>query len=155
MNTVEQNIASLGLVLPEASKAVANYVGYAVVGNMVIISGQLPMRDSAIQYKGQLGNDVDLGTAQDAARLCGLNIIAQLKLACEGDLSRVERCLRLGGFVSATSTFTDHPKVINGASDLMVDVFGPEIGRHARAAVGVASLPLGAVVEIEATFLIQ
>lgn len=155
MSIAEKNIESLGLVLPEAAKAVANYVGYSISGNTVIISGQLPMRDGALQYKGQVGNDVDMETARDAARLCGLNIIAQLKLACEGDLNRVEKCIRIGGFVNSSAAFTDHPKVINGVSDLMVDVFGPEIGRHARAAVGVSSLPLGAAVEVEATFLIK
>jgi len=153
--TLPETLAKYGLVLPVLPRSVANYVGYTVVENLVIISGQLPMRDGQIIYKGQLGKDVDLATGQDAARLCALNVLAQLHDACGGDLERIVKCARLGGFVCATENFTDHPKVINGASDLMVDVFGLEIGRHARAAVGVPSLPLGSAVEVEATFLIR
>lgn len=150
-----EKIAALGFELPKPAQAVANYVGYTIAGNTIIISGQLPIQSGEVMYKGKLGKDIDLKVGQDAARLCALNIIAQLNIACEGDLTRVQKCLRLGGFVNATDIFTDHPKVINGASDFMVEVFGADIGRHARAAVGVSSLPLGAAVEIEALFLID
>lgn len=154
-NKVEQRLAELGLVLPTATAAVANYIPFASHGNVIIISGQLPMRDGQVHYKGKVGIDLSLAEGQDAARLCGLNILTQLKAACNGDLDRVEKCLRLGGFVNCGPDFTDQPKVINGASDLMVEVFGPEIGRHARAAVGTNSLPLGAAVEVEAMFRLK
>ena len=154
-NKIEETLNELGLVLPKPSAAVATYVPYTLSGNTVIISGQLPMRDGEILYKGKVGKDQTLEQGQDAARLCALNILTQLKVACGGDLTRVQKCLRLGGFVNCTPEFTDQPKVINGASDLMVSVFGPDIGRHARAAVGVNALPLGVSVEVEALFLID
>jgi enamine deaminase RidA (YjgF/YER057c/UK114 family) len=148
---VEQNLEGKGLSLPKVGKPVANYVPYTITGNLVFISGQLPLLEGTVKFQGKLGHDVSLEEGQQAAQLCGLNILAQLKEACEGDLDRVLRCLRLGGFVNAIESYQDHPKVINGASDLMVDAFG-EIGKHARAAVGVSSLPLGASVEVEALF---
>ncbi len=153
MPTIDQKLDSLEISLPTPPQAVANYVPYAVVDHMVIISGQLPMKDGQVAYKGKVGQDLSLEEGQSAARQCGINILTQLKVACEGDLSRVKRCLRLGGFVNCGPDYIDQPKVINGASDLMVEVFGEE-GRHARAAVGVNALPLGAAVEVEAMFLI-
>jgi enamine deaminase RidA (YjgF/YER057c/UK114 family) len=126
---------------------------YSIAGNMVIISGQLPLKEGEVTFKGKVGQDLSLEEGQAAARLCAINILTQLKMACAGDLTRVKQCVRLGGFVNCGPNFTDQPKVINGASDLMVDVFG-NAGRHARAAVGINALPLGAAVEVEAMFLI-
>lgn len=151
----ERRLSESGLTLPAPATAVANYLPFTSHGSVIIISGQLPMREGQVHYKGKVGIDLSLAEGQDAARLCGLNILTQLKTACNGDLDRVEKCLRLGGFVNCGPDFTDQPKVINGASDLMVEVFGPEIGRHARAAVGTNSLPLGAAVEVEAMFRIR
>jgi len=154
MASIDQKLISLGINLPIPPQIVANYVPYVIAGNMVIISGQLPVKDGQIVFKGKVGMDISLEDGQAAARLCALNILAQLKVACNGALDSIERCVRLGGFVNCGPNYTEQPKVINGASDLMVDVFG-ESGRHARAAVGVNSLPLGAAVEVEATFLIK
>lgn len=153
-NTIETRLTELGLSLPEASAPVANYVPYAVSGSLVFISGQLPLKGGKLLFTGKVGDKVSVGEAEVAARQSALNIIAQLKAACDGDLGRVKRIIKLGGFVAADSTFTDHPKVINGASDLMVDVFG-DAGRHARAAVGCPSLPLDAPVEVEAIIEIE
>jgi enamine deaminase RidA (YjgF/YER057c/UK114 family) len=153
MMSFDQRLVSLQITLPIPPQAVANYVPYVIAGNLVIISGQLPLKEGAVAFKGKVGQDLSLEEGQAAARLCAINILTQLKDACGGDLTRVKRCVRLGGFVNCGPDFIDHPKVINGASDLMVDIFG-DIGRHARAAVGVSALPLGSAVEIEATFLI-
>ena len=153
MTSIDQRLASLKIILPTPPQAVANYVPYVIAGNMVIISGQLPMKDGEVAFKGKVGQGLSLEEGQAAARQCAINILTQVKAACEGDLTRVKRCVRLGGFVNCGPDFTDQPRVINGASDLMVDVFG-DSGCHARAAVGVNALPLGAAVEVEATFLI-
>jgi enamine deaminase RidA (YjgF/YER057c/UK114 family) len=152
--SIDVKLKSLGIDLPTPPTSVANYVPYSVVGNMVIISGQLPLAQGSVQFKGKVGDDLSIEQGQQAARLCAINILTQLKSACGGDLNRVQMCIRLGGFVNCQSDFTDQPKVINGASDLMVEVFG-EAGRHARAAVGVNALPLGAAVEVEAMFIIE
>lgn len=153
MISIDEKLNSLGIVLPTPPQAVANYVPYVVAGNMVIISGQLPMKEGQVAYKGKVGSDITLEEGQLAARQCAINILTQLKTACGGDLSQVKQCIRLGGFVNCNPDFTEQPKVINGASDLMVEIFGDN-GRHARAAVGVNTLPLGAAVEVEAMFLI-
>jgi enamine deaminase RidA (YjgF/YER057c/UK114 family) len=149
MSNAEAKLAALGLELPVAASPVANYVGFTVSGRTVYISGQLPFRDGKVAFTGRLGAGVSIEDGYAAGRQCGLNILAQLKAACGGDLDRVARVLRLGGFVNATPEFTDIPKCVNGASDLMVAAFG-DAGRHARAAVGVASLPAGASVEVDA-----
>lgn len=154
MPTIDQRLKKLNITLTQPSKAVANYKGYSVVGNLVIVSGQLPLEEGAVVYKGHVGSDVSLEQGQAAAKLCAVNILSQLNAALEGDWSKLDSCVRLGGFVAACKDFTDHPKVINGASDLMVEVLG-EKGRHARAAVGVSSLPLGACVEVEAIFSVK
>ena len=154
MTSFDQKLASLQIILPVPPQAVANYVPYVIAENLVIISGQLPLKEGAVAFNGKVGQDLSLEEGQAAARLCAINILTQLKEACGGDLARVKRCVRLGGFVNCGTDFIDHPKVINGASDLMADVFG-DIGRHARAAVGVNALPLGSAVEVEATFLID
>ena len=148
--TVEARLRELGITLPEAAAPAANYVPYVVAGNLVFVSGQLPMEGGKVAFTGRLGDGLSLEEGQRAARLCGLNLIAQVKAAC-GDLDRVRRVVRLGGFVASAPEFTDHPKVVNGASDLMVEVFA-DAGRHSRAAVGVAALPLDAAVEIDGIF---
>lgn len=149
--SIEERIAALGLSLPPAAAPAANYVPWQRTGNQIIVAGQLPIRDGKVAVAGRLGDGVGLERGQEAARLCGLNILAQVKAACGGAFPEGLRCLRLGGFVACTPDFTDHPKVVNGASDLMVAAMG-EAGRHARFAVGVASLPLGAAVELDALF---
>jgi len=148
MSTVEDRLAALGVVLPEPTSPVANYVPYVRTGNLIHVSGQVSV-DAAGGVKGTVGVDVDIETAKGAARLCAINLIAQLRRACDGDLSRVSRVVKLGGFVQAGPDFFDIPQVINGASDLMVEAFG-EAGRHARAAVGVYRLPLNFAVEVDA-----
>ena len=153
MLDIEQRLESLGILLPNPPQAVANYVPYIIAENFIFISGQLPMKEGQVAYKGKVGQDLSLEEGQAAARQCAINIVTQLKAACEGKLDRVEQCVRLGGFVNCTSDYTDQSKVINGASDLMVEIFR-EKGRHARAAVGVNALPLGAAVEVEAMFRI-
>lgn len=144
---IEARLADLGIVLPEAAAPVASYVAVVVENNVAYVSGQLPFIDGELAT-GRLGEDVSLEEGQAAARACGLMILAQLKGALI-PLDRVKRIVKLGGFVSSTADFTDQPKVINGASDLMFEVFG-EHGRHSRAAVGVPVLPLGAAVEVDA-----
>jgi enamine deaminase RidA (YjgF/YER057c/UK114 family) len=149
-DTIADRLRSLGIELPVPPVAVANYVPFQRSGDLLVVSGQLPIEAGSVRYRGKLGGGISLEDGQAAARLCAINILAQAK-AASGDLERIVACLRLGGFVACTPDFSDHPKVINGASDLMVAVLG-EAGRHARAAVGVASLPLDAAVEVEAMF---
>ena len=144
---IDRTLEELGLVLPEAAAPVAAYVPVVEVGNVVHLSGQLPFRDGRL-VTGRLGDGVSLEEGQEAAKLCGLMIVAQLKKHL-GDLSRVKRIVKLGVFVNSHGDFTDQPKVANGASELMVALFG-DAGRHARSAVGVPVLPLGAAVEIDA-----
>jgi enamine deaminase RidA (YjgF/YER057c/UK114 family) len=149
-NLAEDRLSELGLTLPDAPAPAANYVPYAASGNLVYISGQIS-RDANGLITGKLGRDVDTARGAEAARECALALIAQLRAACGGDLGKVRRVVKLTGFVNCTADFTEQPQVINGASDLMVAVFG-DAGRHARAAVGNASLPLGVAVEVEGVF---
>jgi len=151
---IEQRLAALKIALPATPAPAGNYVPYVVAGTLVFVAGQLPFQDGKVAHPGKLGAGVSIEDGQKAARLCALNLIAQVKAACGGDLERVARCVKLTGFVNATPEFADHPKVVNGASDLMAEVFGDK-GRHARAAVGTSSLPLGAAVEIDAIFEIR
>ena len=151
--SILSRLADLGIVLPAVTPPVASYVPVVIEGNLIFVSGQLPVRDGDM-IKGHLGRDVSLEEGQRAAQLCALNILAQVSAALDGQLDRIARCVKLGGFVACTSDFTDHPKVINGASDLMLQVLG-DAGKHARAAVGVPSLPLGAAVEVEAVFALR
>ncbi len=144
--SIEAKLAELGLTLPQAAAPVASYQAVVVTGNMAFLSGQLPFVDGQL-VTGKLGADVSLETGQQAARACGLMILAQLKAA--GLLERVEQVVKLGGFVASTPDFTDQPKVVNGCSDLMAEVFG-DAGKHARSAVGVPVLPLDAAVEVDA-----
>ena len=148
MPEVEDRLKSLGIALPEPASPVANYVPFVRMGILVHISGQVST-DASGGIKGTVGTELDLERGQAAARLCGLNLIAQMKAAAGGDLERVARVVKLGGFVQAGPDFLDIPKVINGCSDLMVEVFGDK-GRHARSAVGVYRLPLGFAVEVDA-----
>ena len=150
MSEVEARLAAAGIVLPVPVAPVANYVPFVRSGSLVHISGQVSV-DAAGGVKGVVGVEVDLEAARAAARLCGINLLAQMKAACEGDLDRLVRVIKLGGFVQAGPDFFDIPQVVNGASDLMVEVFG-DAGRHARAAVSVNALPRGVAVEIEAIF---
>jgi len=149
---IDRKLAELGLTLPEAAAPVAAYVPAVEAGGMLHISGQLPFRDGAL-VTGRLGDDVSLEDGQAAARACALMLVAQVKKAL-GGLERVERVVKLGVFVNSTADFTDQPKVANGASELMVALFG-EAGRHARSAVGVAALPLGAAVEVDAVIAVR
>ncbi len=146
---IDARLKELGIEIPDAAVPVANYVGSVVAGNLCFISGQVTLDGSDLKFVGKLGADISVEDGYQAARLCAINVIAQLKAACGGDLDRVKRVLKLTGFVNSTPDFKDQPKVINGASDLMVEVFG-EAGKHARAAVSAAALPLGVAVEVEA-----
>ncbi len=151
---IANRLASLGVTLPNPPKPVASYVGFIKHGDLVFISGQLPFENGAVSQTGLLGGGVSIEDAVKAARLCAINILAQVSIACDGDLERIVQCVKLGGFVASTADFTDQPLVINGASDFMGEALGAR-GVHARAAVGVAALPLNASVEIEAIFAIR
>ena len=148
MSQVEARLAALGIELPKPNAPVANYVPFVRVGELVHISGQVSV-DASGGIRGVVGEDVDFDTAVRAARICGINLLAQMNAACEGDLDRVVRVVKLGGFVQAGPAFFDIPQVVNGASDLMVEAFG-DAGRHARSAVGVYRLPLNFAVEVDA-----
>ena len=148
---IDQRLAQLKIELPKAAAPVANYVPVVIAGHLAFVSGQVTVLNGEFQYKGRLGKEFTIEDGQKAARLCGLNVIAQLKAALNGDLDRVKRCVRLGVFVNSADEFIDQPKVANGASDLMVEVFG-DAGKHARAAVGVNTLPVGVAVDVEAVF---
>ena len=148
------NLNRLGITIPDAPAPAANYVPYVIVGNMVFVSGQLPLVEGKLSVTGHVGKDVTIEQAAEQARQCAINLLAQLNAACGGDLGRVKQVVKLGGFVACADSFTDQPEVINGASDLMVEVFG-DAGRHARFAVGTNTLPRGTCVEVEGTFLID
>jgi len=150
--TIEARLAALGLTLPDAPSPVANYVPFAISGNLLFVSGQIAKGADGRIVTGTLGQSLEIEAGQAAARLCALNILAQAKAAL-GSLDRIGQVLRLTGFVNASPAFTDHPKVVNGASDLMVEVLGDK-GRHTRAAVGVSGLPSGTAVEVDATIAI-
>ena len=147
---IEKNLTDLGIDLPLAAAPAANYVPYVKVGSILFVSGQISQNADGL-VTGKLGSNFSLDDGYNAARLCGLALIAQVRSACDGDWSRFNRVIRLGGFVNCTSDFEEHPKIINGASDLMVEVFGDN-GSHSRAAVGSSSLPLGVAVEVDGVF---
>ncbi len=153
MSAIESRLAELGVTLPDAPAPAANYVPYVQVGDMVHVSGQVSMQDGAF-LTGKLGQDMDAEAGAAAARSCAIGLLAQLKAACGGDLDRLVRVVKLTGFVNSTTDFADQPKVINGASDFLVEALG-EAGRHARSAVSAASLPFGVAVEIEGIFQIK
>ncbi len=149
---IDSRLIELEIQLPEPAAPVGNYVPFVVNGNTVYVSGQLPAWNGEIRHVGRLGQDLTVDDGFKAARTCALNILAQLREACGGNLDRVVRVVKLGGFVNCTPDFNDAPKCVNGASDLMVEVFGSMIGLHARFAVGVASLPAGVAVEVDGVF---
>jgi enamine deaminase RidA (YjgF/YER057c/UK114 family) len=147
--SVSDRLKSLGIELPPPAAPVANYVPFVISGNIISISGQIPMGPDGLAFQGKVGADVSIEDAIKAARLCALNLIAQMNAATDGNLERVSRIVKLGGFVNCTDGFGDQPKVINAASDLMVDIFEDK-GKHSRSAVGVNALPLNVPVEIDA-----
>ncbi len=155
MTTVYDTLETLGLVLPDPPAPLATYNPYQITGSLVFISGQLPMVGGTLLCSGVVPTHVAPDKAKTAARMCGLNLLSILHEATGGNLDRVTRVVRLGVYVASTSEFTGHPNIANGASQLMIDVFGETIGRHARAAVGSISLPLGSPVEIEGVFEIE
>ena len=147
----QQKIDELNIKLPEAKAPAGNYVATKITGKFLYISGQISIDEKGELIKGKVGKDLDADDAYQAAKRCGLGIVTQAKGACEGDLSKIKSCIKLTGFVNSVDTFTDQPKVINGASDLMASIFG-EAGMHTRAAVSTNSLPLGVAVEVDAIF---
>ena len=147
----ENKIKELNINLPEAKPPVGSYVATKIVGNLLYISGQISISKSGELIKGKLGKDLSVEEGYKAAERCGLSIISQAKVACHGDLSKIKSCVKLTGFVNSTDNFTDQPKVINGASDLIASIFG-DAGMHTRAAVSTNSLPLGVSVEVDAIF---
>ena len=149
MHLFEENIKNLGLNIPELPKALANYVPYKLVDNTIYISGQAPAQNGEIIYRGKVGSDITVEDGIEAAKLCVINIIAAVKTGLDGDWDKLDSFVKLTGYVNCQDNFTDQPKVINGASDMLVDIFG-EQGRHARVAVGSNALPLGIAVEIDA-----
>ncbi len=149
MTPVTVRLQEMGIILPTPPKPIASYVGWTTSGNQIYVSGQLPLVNGTLIHPGLLGGGITIENGFSAAKICAINILAQLSDATNGRLENVNRILKLTGYVACVSGFTDHPKVINGASEFLTAVFG-EAGRHARAAVGVAALPLGACVEIEA-----
>ena len=149
--TIEDNIKKLNLILPKAPDPVGSYVATKIVGKLLYISGQISINNKGELIKGKIGVDLTVEQGYEAAKRCALSIIAQAKKSCNGDLSKIKSCIKLTGFVNSTDNFVEQPKVINGASDLIVSIFG-DIGMHARAAVSVNSLPLGVAAEVDAIF---
>ena len=147
----DNKIKELGIVLPEAKAPVGNYVATKIIGKMLFISGQISIDENGQLIKGKVGKDLNTDTGYNAAKRCALSIVAQVKNACKNDLSKIKSCIKLTGFVNSTDDFTEQPKVINGASDLIASIFG-ESGMHTRAAVSTNSLPLGVAVEVDAIF---
>ena len=151
MTKIASRIKELGIELPNAAAPAANYVPYILSGNQVFIAGQIPFWNGELTGLGKLGSNLSIEEGAKIARICGLNLLAQLEVACDGDLDRVSRVIKLGGFVNCNSDFVDQPQIINGASDLLVKIFG-EPGMHTRAAISTNSLPLGVAVEVDAIF---
>ena len=151
---IDAHLKQIGIDIPAAGPAAGNYVNFVINGNLAYIAGSVPMANGERKFIGKVGREFSIEQGQQAAELAALNMLARVKQACGGDLDRVVRCVRLTGYVNATEDFTEHPKVINGASDLMVKVFG-DAGIHSRTAVGVASLPFGVAAEVEGIFEIR
>ena len=149
--SAEENIKKNNIILPKAPDPVGSYVATKIVGNLLLISGQISMNDKTELIKGKLGKELSTADGYNAAKRCALSIIAQAKKACSGDLNKIKSCIKLTGFVNSTDSFIEQPKVINGASDLIVSIFG-DLGMHTRAAVSTNSLPLGVAVEVDAIF---
>ena len=149
--TINNKIDELKIILPEAKAPVGSYVATKIVGKLLYISGQISVDENGKLIKGKIGKELTTDEGYNAAKRCGLSIVSQVKNACDGDLSKVKTCIKLTGFVNSTEDFTEQPKVINGASDLVASIFG-EAGMHTRAAVSTNSLPLGVSVEVDAIF---
>jgi enamine deaminase RidA (YjgF/YER057c/UK114 family) len=154
MGVVAARLKELGLELPLAVAPQANYIPFVRTGDLVFTAGQIPLKDGAVLFVGKLGRDISVEDAYQGARLCALNILTQVAAALDGDLDRVVRCVKLTGFVNSAPDFTDQPAVVNGASDLIVEIFG-EKGKHARSAVGMGGLPRGVSVEVEGIFEVR
>lgn len=154
MPYIDERLVALGVTLPRPSTPAANYVPWVRTGALVHVAGQIPVWEGERRFLGKLGVEFDVAAGQQAARLCVLNVLAQVRAACDEDLDRVVRVVKLNGFVNCAPEFTDQPAVMNGASDLLVGIFG-DAGRHARSAVGVASLPFGVAVEVDAVFEVR
>jgi enamine deaminase RidA (YjgF/YER057c/UK114 family) len=152
--TIDAKLAELGISVPQAAAPLANYIGYNVVGKLVVVSGQIPLVDGKVAVTGKVGAGVSVEQGAAAARICFVNLLAQLKAAAGGDLDKVKRVVRLGGFIASPPEFTQHALVMNGASDLAVEVFGDK-GRHARTTIGVPALPADAAVEVEGMFELE
>ena len=146
---INNKIEELKIILPEAKAPVGSYVATKIVGNLLYISGQISINENGELIKGKVGKDLNTEAGYNAARRCAMSILAQAKAACKGDLTKIKSCIKLTGFVNSQDNFTDQPKIINGASDMLVEIFGDQ-GRHARVAVGANALPLGIAVEIDA-----
>ena len=153
MNKIDENLARMGVVLPPMAKPIFNYIPYVIVGNLVFVSGQVPLEGKNM-VKGKLGDTMSVEEGAKAARICAINLLAQVRDACDGDFGRLERVVKLTGFVNSTPDFGQHPAVINGCSDFFVEALG-EKGRHSRSAVGMADLPFGIPVEVEGIFQIK
>lgn len=149
--SAEENLKKLNIILPPAPNPVGAYLAYRQSKNLIFISGQISIKADGNIIKGKVGNDLSLEEGQEAAKICAINILSQMKAACDGDLNKIKSCIKITGFVNSNDSFIDQPKVINAASELLVKIF-EEDGKHSRAAVSVNSLPLGAAVEIEAIF---
>ena len=154
MSKVEEKLNKIGVTIPDAPAPAANYLPFTKTGNLVFVSGQVPFVDGKLQITGTVGVDASVEDAQGQARICAINLLAQLKVACSGDLDKVKQVIKLGAFVASAKDFHSQPIVVNAASDLMVEAFG-DAGRHARFAVGSSALPLGCLVEIDGIFEIQ
>ena len=154
MHLFEKNIKELGIIVPELPVALANYVPFKLFNNLIYVSGQAPVKDGVMQFTGKVGNDISIEEGVKAAELCCVNIIACLKKAINQDWSKLDGFVKLGGFINCPNDFTDHPKIINGASDLLVNIFGDQ-GKHTRFAVGSNSLPMNISVEIDAIIKIK
>ncbi|MFT7517986.1 MAG: enamine deaminase RidA (YjgF/YER057c/UK114 family) [Kiritimatiellia bacterium] len=152
--SVEDRLLDLGIDVPTAPKPAGNYIPWVRTGNLVYIAGQVPMKDGEFHWVGKVGRDFSIEQGKQAARMVGFNVLSQLKAALDGDLNRVVRTVKLNGFVNCTPDFIQQPAVINGASELIIEVFG-DVGRHARSAVGAASLPFGVAVEVDGVFEVR
>ena len=149
--SIEDRLKDLNIILPEAPKPVGAYAAYKKVGKLIFVSGQVSFRDDGVLIKGKIGSELTLEQGRIAAKACAINTLSQIKSACDGDLEKIKNCIKITGFVNSVDSFIDQPKIINAASELLVEIFG-EKGIHSRAAVSVNSLPLGASVEIESIF---